>query len=315
MLLHAFGQLWGGDRHRLLIRTDRAQRPGTSVHYRLSLPDGTSTRPLQVRVEACRAQDDLTYLVLGAADCTEELKPAPPVEAGRQFPRLPCNLAVVLPGQRIVALDFSRGGMQLEVEDRLEVGLEVELSLQDKPEKVACRAEVVWCRRTRTRGYRAGLRFSDLGEAARAALAACEDGALEVDRSEILRRFLLDRGLGMGAQVRAPAGPHEGQVSGYTVESEIAHVRLRRPDGQLQHYLFRELERLVDHGVTRPGRKTARLVRRPASNGLVRFIFVDERHKAVLEVVAASWTRRRLTAQRNGHSAGTASSQTGSKRS
>jgi hypothetical protein len=67
-----------------------------------------------------------------------------------------------LPGFKGMTVDFSRSGLQLEVDAEVPVGLKLTLTVDfDRFDlnPLDCAGEIVWCRPLSGRGYRAGLRF------------------------------------------------------------------------------------------------------------------------------------------------------------
>lgn len=300
------------DGERLLLRVSGPVAEGTEPSFRLRLPDGSLTGPVQLAVESCRALASSGHLLVAFStrpDDLGEFSAAAASDAGlRQAPRIECRICVVsrdLPGYRGITVDYSRSGIQLETAGVLEPGSNVLVRLEfgvDTLPSLECQARVAWCTRQARSHHRVGLQFVDLEARARDILERFESILLKRDETSILHRLLFGDDHGQEPipaaarshrpDIQAISGTiHEGVVEGYTVQAAVTTVVLRRPGDRLVEYRFQGQRGLSDFGATSGGAQVADLVERPCATAGHRFSFVDRFGKPVLEVVASSADR------------------------
>lgn len=301
------GELLSKEGERLLIRSDRLHKEGAEVNFRLRLPDGRN-HALKLAVESCRVVEGASYLVTGFAVSGADALEVAAAEPFRENPRLDCHICVVsrdLPGYRAVTVDYSRGGVQIEVSGAVEPGASVLVRLEfgvDALPPLECRARVAWCAQ-RTRGsYRVGLQFVSLDARSQDILERFESILKKREHTSILHRLLFGDDHGqepIPAHARKPAPPvqaitgtlHEGVVARYAMEPDALVLELSRPGGETAEYRFESPRGLSDHGATTGDNEIGDLVEKPCAGSRRRFAFVDRFGNPVLEVVAASYTR------------------------
>lgn len=155
---------------RLLFQSNRAYPEGKEVKIRIAHPPGTNKLVnLKVVVQSVRSLETggLLYVseIVGGEipeeNISTNLKDASLRAAARHSMPLRVR-SRQLPGFKGMTVDFSRSGLQLEVDAEVPVGLKLTLTVDfDRFDlnPLECAGEIVWCRPLPGRGYRAGLRF------------------------------------------------------------------------------------------------------------------------------------------------------------
>ncbi|MCE7870324.1 PilZ domain-containing protein [bacterium CPR1] len=201
----------------------RAQQPGRVISIRLDVPLPDKPGQMQkvnmnAKIITSRPNPGGGFLCVGETGLTEEalgeikkrLKSAPRSNhsgtAGRRSRRYVTSIRVLspeLPGYRALTVDFSMHGMQLEAEGSLQVGKQVNITLEldssTMPE-LNLDAKVVWCREKDRRKVLIGLEYLNVDEDRRkglirydAFLAAREGGDIQQKQLADADMFLKGR--------------------------------------------------------------------------------------------------------------------------
>ena len=160
-----------------VVRSDSPVNVGTQIPVRVSGANGRRTPAVPMVVISCRPSDCGGYLVTGRflvehPDLTGfALPPSIDYDSSlRADPRVNCHLCVIsrdLPGYRVMTIDLSEGGLQVEAPSRVALGNPVLLRIEFDTEQlppVQAAATVAWCQNLDRGRYRIGLKFNNLDE-------------------------------------------------------------------------------------------------------------------------------------------------------
>lgn len=178
MLQHISGQgaeLLEHSAEYTLVKSDQELKSGSRITVRLRGVKGKQTVPIAMRVVSCRPCAEGGFLWAG--QCLDrpdfggiEL-PQRPHPNCRARPRFGCSLCVLspqLPGYRVLAVDISEGGAQVETSGDVTSGTKISLRIEfdvDLP-IVSVTAVVRWSREASPGKFRIGLEFSNLDDSA-----------------------------------------------------------------------------------------------------------------------------------------------------
>lgn len=304
----------------VVLRSRRQYKPGREVSVRIAVP-GNRPAPTRVVVKSCRPLETGGYAVsaflpTGAQIEDVETNVDTATDAAlRSSPRLECHICVLskdLPGYRAVTVDYSCGGVQLEVPGEVEPGASVLVRLEfdvNTLPALECKARVAWCSAYDRKNYRVGLQFVDLDAKAREVLDRFEQILLGRDDTPILHRLLfgdegqpaLENAVAEQAPakitVRQPVQPitgsiHEGKLTAFARDHAGVTVTIERPSGEKAFYRFPGHRGLSDFmGVGSAEHEIGDLVEKTSAGGCNRYQFVGAFRKVVLEIVAPSYTR------------------------
>ncbi len=302
-----------------LVRGDSAVAVGTQIPVRVSGANGKRTPSVPMVVISCRSCETGGYLISGKflvdhPDLTGfEIPESVITDASlRAAPRVECHLCVLsrdLPGYRVMTVDLSEGGIQVETPAEVSVGASVLLRIEfdtDRLPPVEASASVAWCSQVERGKYRIGLQFRSIDERSKEIISLYHQLVEKRQRMDVQSRSVrgdsslleqMESSVEPSAEVPAIDDFSWKQVSiienatlfGYLREGQSFKVRLRGGGASLrsQEFVFGGLKRVKD-------RLESDLVTQslsgfryaPSSDGLYRFQFLDGHMDAVLEVEA-----------------------------
>ncbi|MCA9791578.1 MAG: PilZ domain-containing protein [Candidatus Eremiobacteraeota bacterium] len=305
------------DGHVVVLRGKRKLPVGKEVSLRANMPGGGRSELFKILVDSCRPLTNGGFAVSGRITSGKGLPEAQSNfsdDALRSAPRIDCHICVLskdLPGYRAVTVDFSSGGVQLEVPAEMEAGQTVLMRLEfdvSSVTPVECSARVAWCSMKERGRYRVGLQFVGLDQAARANIARYEEIMLNRDDTSILHRILFGNDYALPAeQAPAPEAPqaaaprpdtrvplggrHNGRLLEYARHETGVIVKLARPDGSVGEYHFNSVRGLSDYLGSEPAETNiADIVVKSSAGNAKRFQLVDQMENVCLEVVATTCT-------------------------
>lgn len=307
----------GGEGQQVVLKARKRFSTGRETAVRVRMPDGTRSDPIKVYVTNCRALTNGGYAVSGRLSGGYRLsgvsEPAQSDDDSlRSAPRLDCHLCVLskdLPGFRAVTTDFSRGGLQIELQSPVEVGQRVLMKLDFETrtiEPLECRARIAWSAPKEAGTHRVGLQFIDLSPEDEIALQQYQRILERRDDSHIMHRLLFGNdfdsfegpALPIHVEEEVPQvaasieqvleGTHQGRIEGYHRANRELHVFLRKSNGDVGEYVFANPRGMTDFfGLDDGGYLISHIRVKSSAAGAKRFQFVDSGRQMVLEVVAA----------------------------
>lgn len=260
-----------------LVKADTAVPVGTQIPVRVSGANGRRTGSVPMVVVSCRESEHGGYLLGGKflvdhPDLTGfELPPSISDSFARSAPRVSCHLCVLsrdLPGFRVMTVDLSEGGLQVEAPSAAETGTSVLLRLEfdtDQLPAIEATACVAWCSQQDRNHYRVGLRFTSIDERSRGIISLYKDlVARRADASILSRTSFAEPELALaveGAPEAAPLPeinvvewkqvplPAPAVLVGYMRAGSQLQVRLRgtAPGARSREFVFTGLQGLRDH--------------------------------------------------------------------
>lgn len=196
----------------------RAQQAGKVVSIRLDVPlpekpGAIQKLSLNTKIVTCRPNPDGGFLCVGETGLTEEAleeikkrlqsipKSSSAGSAGRRSRRFVTSIRVLspeLPGYRGLTVDFSMHGMQLESEGGVQVGKQINITLEldssTMPE-LNLDAKVVWCREKDRRKVLIGLEYMNVNEERRKGLVRYDAFLAAREGGDIQQKQLADADL------------------------------------------------------------------------------------------------------------------------
>jgi hypothetical protein len=227
-------------------------------------------------VVSCRESEHGGFLLAGKflvdhPDLTGiELPPSIEDSFARSAPRVCCHLCVLsrdLPGFRVMTVDLSEGGLQVEAPSAVESGTSVLLRIEfdtDKLPPIEASATVAWCSQQDRGRYRVGLRFTSIDERSKKIISLYRDLLASREGVDIQTRTSVgDRNIEVDfAKPDDSSTLPELQVIdwkqvplaesvllvGYMRAGNQLQVRLRgsRPGARAREYVFTGLRGLLD---------------------------------------------------------------------
>lgn len=259
-----------------LVKSETAVSVGTRIPVRVSGANGRRTPSVPMVVVSCRPSEHGGFLLGGKflvdhPDLTGiELPPSINDSFARSAPRVNCHLCVLsrdLPGFKVMTVDLSEGGLQVEAPSHVSTGTSVLLRIEfdtDKLPPIEASATVAWCSQQDRGKYRVGLRFTSIDDRARNIINLYRDLVARREEVDIQTRTSVgDLTIDLGEPV-PPAAPEMpvmqveewNQVPlaertvlvGYIRSGSQLQVRLRdtRPGGRSREYVFLGLRGLRD---------------------------------------------------------------------
>ena len=185
-----------------LVKADTAVPVGTQIPVRVSGANGRRTPSVPMVVVSCRESEHGGYLLAGKflVDhpdlCGIELPPSVSDSFLRSQPRVSCHLCVLsrdLPGFRVMTVDISEGGLQVETPSSVAVGALVLLRIEfdtDRLPAIQASATVAWCSQQDRGRYRVGLQFTSLDEGSRRVISSYRELLVRREKTDIQSRML-----------------------------------------------------------------------------------------------------------------------------
>lgn len=185
-----------------LVKADTAVPVGTQIPVRVSGANGRRTPSVPMVVVSCRESEHGGYLLAGKflVDHPDlsgiELPPSVSDSFLRAAPRVSCHLCVLsrdLPGFRVMTVDISEGGLQVETPSEVTVGALVLLRIEfdtDRLPAISASATVAWCSQQERGKYRVGLAFTSIDDRSRGVIASYRELLVRREKTDIQSRML-----------------------------------------------------------------------------------------------------------------------------
>lgn len=306
-----------------LVKAETAVPVGTQIPVRVNGANGRRTSSVPMVVVSCRAAEQGGFLLAGKflVDHPDlsgmELPPSISDSFARSAPRVSCHLCVLsrdLPGFRVMTVDLSQGGLQVEAPSSVEPGTSVLLRIEFDTEKlpaIEASAEVAWCAQHERGRYRAGLRFTSIDPRSREIIALYQELLAQRENVDIQTRTSVgDRNITLSHQPEVVASQDTVSASlpeiqvmewhsvplnadmvlfGYLRAGNQLQVRLREngPGARVREYIFHGLCGLRD---SMQGDPSATVIGQFRYTSVTpqrhRFQLLDQRHQLLLEVEA-----------------------------
>lgn len=302
-----------------LVRADSAVTVGTQIPVKVSGANGRRTPAVPMIVTSCRPSDCGGYLITGRflvehPDLSGLELPAGINEDAslRADPRVNCHLCVIsrdLPGYRVMTIDLSAGGLQVEAPARVALGNAVLLRLEFDTEKlpsIQASANVAWCQKIDRGRYRIGLKFSNLDARSIEVIGLYRQLVQRRSECDIAKRTISD-----GVELEAPWDQASSEplptlsvlhwhgipifenatLVGYRRQGDSLLVRIQGGISGVRHrdYVFGRLRAMCDHIEGEPmASQIAEFRFAESTGGYYLFQFLDRDLKKLLEVEAGS---------------------------
>lgn len=298
-----------------LVKSDSPVTVGTQIPVRVSGANGKRTPAVPMVVTSCRASDYGGYLVTGRflvehPDLSGfEIPPGIDADSSlRADPRVNCHLCVIsrdLPGYRVMTIDLSEGGLQVEAPARVALGntvlLRIEFDTQKLP-AIQASATVAWCRKLERNRYRIGLQFNNLDERSTGVIGLYRNLVSRRASADIATRTVKDDSELLAETTDNAQMPtlsvwqwqsvplfEEATLVGYRRKGEVLCVRLRggRTGVRYREYAFSTLRGMRDYLDGDPAaRQISEFRFAEAGEGFFRFQFLDQEMGKMLELEA-----------------------------
>jgi hypothetical protein len=299
-----------------LVKSDTAVAVGTRIPVRVSGANGRRTPSVPMVVVSCRPSEHGGFLLGGKflvdhPDLTGiELPPSINDSFARSTPRVNCHLCVLsrdLPGFRVMTIDLSEGGLQVEAPSQVETGTSVLLRVEfdtDKLPPIEASATVAWCSQQDRSKYRVGLRFTSIDERSKGIIKLYQELVARREEVDIQTRTSvgdLTIDLEDNAPLTSPMSVMKVQewkqvpltentvLVGYMRAGSQLQVRLRdtRPGGRSREYVFSGLRGLHDSmGVDPSAVEIAQFRYTSVTTEEHRFQLLDRENNVLLEIEA-----------------------------
>ena len=296
-----------------VVKANRAVRVGDQIPVKVSDANGQRTPAVPMVVMSCRECEDGDYLVTGRFLVEHPDLSGFEIPAGfksdasmRNAHRVNCHLCVIsrdLPGYRVMTIDISEGGLQVEAPARVALGNSVLLRLEFDTERlpaIQASATVAWCSKIERGRYRIGLQFKSLDDRSREVIGNYRKIVDLRSSTDIAYRTVKgDADLPEGSEdTNLPTLQvlswqnipiTESLLMGYRRCGKILQVRLQRGEAGLRYcdYAFRELKGVKDYMDCDPlERPVAEFRYAEVADGFFRFQFLDAQKGTLLEVEA-----------------------------
>lgn len=297
-----------------LVKSETAVPVGTRIPVRVSGANGRRTPSVPMVVVSCRVAEHGGYLLAGKflvdhPDLTGiEIPPSIADSFARSAPRISCHLCVLsrdLPGFRVMTVDLSEGGLQVEAPSAVSTGTTVLLRIEFDTEKlpaIEASATVAWCSQQDRGRYRVGLRFTSIDDRAKRIISLYHD--LLVRREDVdiqIRTALGDHTIVVDFDepvVPAAQGVEWNQVPlaesamlvGYMRAGAQLQVRLRgtRPGARSREYVFTGLRGLRDNMSDPSAVEISQFRYATSVEDQHRFQLLDSANNVLLEIAAAA---------------------------
>ena len=296
-----------------VVKANRAVRVGDQIPVKVSDANGQRTPAVPMVVLSCRECESGDYLVTGRFLVEHPDLSGFEIPAGlksdasmRSTHRVNCHLCVIsreLPGYRVMTIDISEGGLQVEAPARVALGNSVLLRLEFDTQKlpaIQAAATVAWCSKIDRGRYRIGLQFNNLDDRSREVIGNYRKIVDLRSTTDIAYRTVKgDAELPeVGEDMNLPTlqvlswqniPMTESLLMGYRRFGTVLQVRLQRGEAGLRHcdYAFRELKGVVDRMDCDPlERPVCEFRYAEVADGYFRFQFLDGQKGVLLEVEA-----------------------------
>lgn len=305
-----------------LVKGDSPVTVGTQISVRVSDAKGRRTPSVPMVVVSCRPCEGGGYLISGKflvdhPDLTGfEIPESVSFDASlRAAPRVEAHLCVLsrdLPGYRVMTIDLSAGGLQVETPAEVAVGASVLLRLEfdtDRLPPIETSASVAWCSQLERGKYRIGLKFRSLDERSLSIIEVYHQLLEKRQQADVQTRTVRsDESLLDGMELPEAGGPNESQTEelayfewkpvylisnatlyGYLRESRGFKICLRGGNGGLtaQEFSFGGLREVTDRlDCEKDSLDIASFRYASISENYFRFQFLNPHMEVVLEIVA-----------------------------
>ncbi len=298
-----------------LVKADTAVKVGTQIPVRVSGANGKRTPSVPMVVVSCRPCEQGGYLLAGKflvdhPDLTGIEIPDRFDSSLRAAPRVCCHLCVIsrdLPGYRVMTVDLSEGGLQVETPAEVKVGASVLLRLEfdtGKLPAIQASATVAWCSQLERGKFRIGLQFTSIDDRAKEVIVQYRGLLERREQADIQTRALGDEEIHFEQEVPneadlpclkvlewqgIPLMP-QATLVGYLRAGDRLSVRLRggRTGVRKAEYQFVQMRGLRDNLESEmTARQIAEFRFANSSEGFYRFQFLDQHKQVLLEVEAA----------------------------
>lgn len=301
-----------------LVKSESAVPVGTRIPVRVSGANGRRTPSVPMVVVSCRESEHGGYLLTGKflVDHPDlsgiELPPSINDSFARSAPRVNCHLCVLsrdLPGFRVMTVDLSEGGLQVEAPSAVTTGNSVLLRIEfdtDKLPPIEATASVAWCSQQDRSKYRVGLRFTSLDDRAKKIIGMYRDLVVQRENVDIQTRTSVGD-LTIPVEFHEPTLPapaafqvldwkpvpmaESSVLVGYMRAGSQLQVRVRgnRPGARSQEYVFSGLRGLRDNMQGDPAAVEITQFRYASSAAdQHRFQMLDGSGNVLLEIEAAA---------------------------
>lgn len=299
-----------------LVKAQKSAKVGSQIPVRVSGGNGERTPAIPMSVVSCRACEYGGFLITGRflVDHPDLSGFAIPPSLGcesvlRADPRMSCHLCVIsrdLPGYRVMTIDLSEGGLQVEAPARVALGNSVLLSLEFGREEIPilrATATVSWCRKTPEGAYRIGLQFKALDKESLQGIRAYQNLLSCRDKDSTSKDIVGKEHGGVALRLREDFS-HPTHLSWHDVPlfSDPTLVAYRRADDRLRvrlrggktgvryrEYEFRDLRGMQDYvegELCESKIEAFRLAE--TTDDYYRFQFLDSEGQILLELEAKS---------------------------
>ncbi|MFA5508012.1 MAG: PilZ domain-containing protein [Vulcanimicrobiota bacterium] len=299
-----------------VVKANRPMKVGDQIPVKVSDANGQRTPAVPMFVMSCRECDGGEYLVTGRFLVEHPDLSGFEIPAGintdsalRSAPRVNCHLCVIsrdLPGYRVMTIDISEGGLQVEAPSRVALGNSVLLRLEFDTERlpaIQASATVAWCAKIDRGRYRIGLQFKSLDDGSKEVISTYRKIVdLRATTDIAYRTVKGDAELnGMGESEETVAMPtlhvlqwknvpiSESLLMGYRRCGKVLQVRLQRGEAGLRYsdYAFTDLKSVRDLMDCDPlERPVCEFRFAEVSDGFFRFQLLDSMKRPLLEVEA-----------------------------
>jgi PilZ domain-containing protein len=298
-----------------VVKANRAVKVGDQIPVKVSDANGQRTPAVPMVVLSCRECEDGDYLVTGRflvehPDLSGFKLPAGLTNdaAIRSAHRVNCHLCVIsrdLPGYKVMTIDISEGGLQVEAPSRVALGNSVLLRLEFDTEQlpaIQASATVAWCSKLERGRYRIGLQFKSLDDRSRVVIGAYRKIVDLRAHTDIAHRTVKGdmelEGIPSEDGISLPnlqvLSWHDIPVAqsllmGYRRCGRVLQVRLQRGEAGLRYsdFVFKDMRAMSDLMDCDPmDRPVCEFRYAESSEGYFRFQFLDESKTTLLEVEA-----------------------------
>ena len=300
-----------------VVKADKAVPVGSQIPVRVSGANGRRTPAVPMVVLSCRECEQDGFLLTGRflVDHPDlsgfEIPPSLNSDAAlRSDPRVNCHLCVIsrdLPGYRVMTIDLSEGGLQVEAPSRVALGNSVLLRLEFDTEKlpaIQASAKVAWCSKIDRGRYRIGLQFHNLDDRSKDVITLYRQLLVRRSEADISTRTVLDDTDLVGSPTSGETGQMpslqvykwqnvplipNSRLEGYRRVGQVLQVRLRggQTGVRCRDYAFETLRGMKDYLDCDTTTKVVGEFRfAEVGGGFHRFQFLDQEKRILLELEA-----------------------------
>ena len=303
-----------------LVKADTAVPVGTQIPVRVSGANGRRTPSVPMFVISCRESEHGGYILVGKflVDHPDlsglELPPSVSDSFARSSPRVSCHLCVLsrdLPGFRVMTVDISEGGLQVETPSEVAIGALVLLRLEfdtDRLPSIQASATVAWCTQQERGKYRVGLQFTSIDQASQDVISSYRELVARREQTDIQSRMLEEETVApvlvSDVAVEAPPVPELNVLDwkrvplqsgstlvGYMRAGTQLQVRFRTNEsgGRASEFVFMGLRAVRDNLDGDPTvREISDFRYATVNTDLHRFQLLDSERSVLMEIEAAA---------------------------